>query len=142
MNKQEADILILLAETPFENQRVLSERSGRSLGSINKSLKTLKEAGYLTEDYRLTEQAELEFAAKRPRRAVILAAGFGMRMVPINLTSPKALLTVRGQRLIERLISQLQETGITDMTVVVGFMKDQFEYLIDTYGVKLLVNSE
>ena len=126
MNKQEADILILLAETPFENQRVLSERSGRSLGSINKSLKTLKEAGYLTEDYRLTEQAELEFAAKRPRRAVILAAGFGMRMVPINLTSPKALLTVRGQRLIERLISQLQETGITDITVVVGFMKDQF----------------
>ena len=142
MNKQEADILILLAETPFENQRVLSERSGRSLGSINKSLKTLKEAGYLTEDYRLTEQAEQEFAAKQPRRAVILAAGFGMRMVPINLTSPKALLTVRGQRLIERLISQLQETGITDITVVVGFMKDQFEYLIDTYGVKLLVNSE
>ena len=79
MNKQEADILILLAETPFENQRVLSERSGRSLGSINKSLKTLKEAGYLTEDYRLTEQAELEFAAKRPKRAVILAAGFGTR---------------------------------------------------------------
>lgn len=142
MNKQEADILILLAEKPFENQRILSEQSGRSLGSVNKSLKALKEAGYLTEDFRLTHLADQELSANRPRRAVILAAGFGMRMVPINLTSPKALLMVRGERLIERLIRQLHEVDITDITVVVGFMKDQFEYLIDTYGVKLLVNSE
>ena len=32
--------------------------------------------------------------------------------------------------------------GIRDITVVVGFMKEAYEYLIDDYGVKLLVNQE
>ncbi len=73
---------------------------------------------------------------------MILAAGFGMRMVPINLVAPKAFLEVRGERLIERLIRQLKEAGITDISVVVGFMKDTFEYLIDDYGVKLVYNRD
>ena len=142
MNKQEADILNLLAEKPFENQRILAERSGRSLGIINKSLKSLKEDGYLTDAFRLTEKAERELEESRPKRAVILAAGFGMRMVPINLTTPKAMLEVRGERLIERLIRQLHEANITDITVVAGFLKDEFEYLMDDYGVKLVINRE
>ena len=74
--------------------------------------------------------------------AIILAAGFGMRMIPINMKTPKALLEVNGERLIERLISQLHEVGITDITVVVGFMKDSFEYLRDKYGVDLVVNED
>lgn len=58
-------------------------------------------------------------------------------MVPANMTTPKALIEVNGERLIDRIISQLHEVGIEDITVVVGFMKDYFEYLIDEYGVKL-----
>ena len=44
-------------------------------------------------------------------------------MVPINVLQPKGLLEVHGEPLIERLITQLHEVGITDITVVVGFMK-------------------
>ena len=77
-----------------------------------------------------------------PKHAVILAAGFGMRMVPINLETPKALLEVQGEVLIERLIKQLHEVGIEDIDVVVGFMKERFEYLIDDYGVRLVINTE
>ena len=65
-----------------------------------------------------------------------------MRMVPINTSTPKALLEVNGEPLIERTIRQLHEAGVTNITVVVGFMKEQFEYLIDEYGVDLAVNSE
>ncbi len=77
---------------------------------------------------------------KNERNAVILAAGFGTRMVPINLSTPKALLKVKGEPLIERSIKQLHNAGIEDITVVVGFMKEAFEYLIDEYNVELLVN--
>ena len=98
------------------------------------------EEGYLNENAQLTEKAREEVKNKAPKNAIILAAGFGMRMVPINMTTPKALLEVNGEKLIDRLISQLQEVGITDITVIVGFMKDSFEYLIDEFGVKLVYN--
>lgn len=142
MNKQENDILNSLYREPFINQRVLAEMSGHSLGVVNRSIKTLMKNGYLSEDVRLTEKALKEFRAKKPKNAVILAAGFGMRMVPINMTTPKALLEVNGERLIDRLIKQLHEVGIQDITVVVGFMKDAFEYLIDEYGAKLVYNED
>ena len=48
-----------------------------------------------------------------------------MRMVPIKLTTSKALLEVKGERLIALLISQLLEVGINDITVVVGFLKEK-----------------
>ena len=43
--------------------------------------------------------------------------------------------------LIERIIEQLNEAGIFDISVVVGFMKEKFEYLIDKYDVTLIYNS-
>ena len=64
-----------------------------------------------------------------------------MRMVPINLSTPKALLEVNGERLIDRIVDQLKAAGINDITVVVGFMKDSFEYLIDE-GVDLVYNPD
>ena len=64
-----------------------------------------------------------------------------MRMVPINTEMPKGLLEVKGTPLIERLIEQLHEAGIKEIYVVVGFMKEKYEYLIDKYGVEIVVNS-
>lgn len=142
MNKQECDIMIALRDEPFVNQRVLAQRSGHSLGVVNKSVKSLAAEGCLDEQMQLTEKAQELFRQSAPRNAVILAAGFGMRMVPINLEIPKALLEVKGERLIERLIRQLHEAGIRDIRVVVGFMKEQFEYLMDDYGVELVINPD
>lgn len=142
MNKQENDILRTLFDEPFINQRILAETSGHSLGVVNRSIKSLINDGYLTEDIRPTQKAISEYNAKAPKNAIILAAGFGMRMVPINLTVPKALLVVNNEPLIERLIKQLHDVGITDITVIVGFMKERFDYLIDEYGVKLIVNND
>ena len=142
MNIQECDILKILFEEPFTSQRALSEQSGHSLGVVNRSLKALIREGYLDEEMRLTSRAEELRLQKRTGRAVILAAGFGMRMVPINLETPKAFLEVAGEPLIERQIRHLHEAGIREIYVVVGFMKERFEYLIDEYGVKLVVNRE
>ncbi len=142
MNKQQSDILNTLLQEPFINQRILSEASGHSLGIVNRSLKELMKEGYLDEMLQLTPKAAAEFQQKAPQRAIILAAGFGMRMVPINLELPKGLLEVNGESLIERTIRQLHEAGIREIYIVVGFMKERYEYLIDDYGVELVVNPE
>ena len=142
MNKQEADILRTIFVQPFINQRILSETSGHSLGVVNKSLKNLITEGYLDDKVRPTAKAKYEYKAKAPKNAIILAAGYGMRMVPINLATPKALLEVNGKPLIEWQIKLLHEVGVKDITIVVGFMKESFDYLIDEYGVELVVNPE
>ena len=136
------DILSSLFVEPFINQRVLSEKTGHSLGIVNKSIKNLIKNEYVDDEVRLTTKAKMEFKKQAPQNAIILAAGFGMRMVPINTETPKALLEVNGEVLIERTIKQLHEVGIKDIYVVVGFMKEKFEYLIDEYGVELIVNDE
>ena len=140
MNKQEADVLKTLFLEPFINQRILADLCGHSLGVVNRSLKNLITEGYLDEQIKVTTKAKSEMAWSAPKNAVILAAGFGMRMVPINTQSSKALLEVNGETIIERTIKQLHEIGVTEIYVVVGFMKEQFEYLIDEYGVELVVN--
>ncbi|MBQ6518518.1 MAG: NTP transferase domain-containing protein [Anaerolineaceae bacterium] len=140
LSKQEADVLLSLAEEPFINQRILAEKTGYSLGMMNRSLKQLVANGYLNEQIHLTDKGHELLTENAPRNAIILAAGFGMRMAPINFTTPKALLEVNDERLIDRLISQLHEAGVKDVTVIVGFMKDSFEYLIDDYGVDLIYN--
>ena len=71
-----------------------------------------------------------------------MAAGFGSRFVPLTFETPKGLLEVFGERMIERQIKQLHAVGITDITIVVGYLKEKFDYLIDKYQVKLLYNPE
>lgn len=142
MNRQEMDLLNILSDAQFENQRLLAEVSGYSLGSVNRALRNLISAGYLNDDMDLTQMAKEELAANAPRNAIILAAGVGMRMVPVNTETSKGLIEVGGEPLIERIISQLHEAGIYEIHIVVGFMKESYEYLIDKYGVDLLVNAE
>ena len=142
MNIIEADILKSLQKSPFVNQRALADATGYSLGKVNQTIKILCTEGYLDNLMQLTDKAKALINENTPKNAVILAAGSGMRMVPVNLSFPKALLEVNGEKLIERLIRQLHDAGITDITVVVGFMKESFEYLIDEYGVDLVVNSD
>lgn len=139
MNSLKQDILNNLIKEPFINQRILAAQTGHSLGIVNRSIKELISEGYLDEEIRPTEKALREAKEKAPKNAIILAAGFGMRMVPINTETPKGLLEIKGERLIECTIRQLHEVGITEIYVVVGFMKEQYEYLIDEYGVDLIV---
>ncbi|GHU72161.1 choline kinase [Spirochaetia bacterium] len=74
--------------------------------------------------------------------AIILAAGFGSRFIPLTYEIPKSLIKVHGKPMIERQIEQLLEKGITEIIVVVGHMKEKFNYLIDKYGVTLIYNPE
>ena len=150
LSTQEADILTALNNHTFNNQRELATYTGHALGVVNKSVRNLidhKLVVVSTDSYGvskivLTDNAKIMLADSKPKHAIILAAGFGMRMVPINLETPKALLSVNGERIIERIIKQLRTVGVNDIHIVVGFMKERFEYLMDKYNVDLIVNSD
>lgn len=74
-------------------------------------------------------------------RAIIMAAGLGNRLNPITLTTPKPLIKVNGVRMIDTAISALHKNGITEIYVVVGYLKEQFKSLEKDYpGVVLLEN--
>ncbi len=136
------DVMNELVRKPFVSQRDLAKETGYSLGTINRCIHELRNEGYIDVLNMPTEKARRFLMDRKPKNAVILAAGYGMRMVPINTETPKGLLTVYGEPLIERLICQLHEAGIFDIYVIVGFMKEQYEYLIDKYSIKLIVNPE
>ena len=148
LTTQESDILIALSKKRFYSQRELASFTGHALGMVNKAVRFLQDAKLVeiaTDSFGhkkilLTSEAESLLTSRSPHNAIILAAGFGMRMVPINLETPKALLSVNGEKLIERTIKQLQEAGVQEIHIVVGFMKEKFEYLMDKYGVDLIVN--
>ena len=140
MNIIELDVLNNLATEEYFNQRMVSEDTGYSIGSVNGAIKHLVEDNYLDDDFKPTDKALELMKECAPKNAIILAAGTGMRSIPINTQISKAMVEVNGEPLIERVIKQLREVNIQDIYVVVGFMKEQFEYLIDLYNVKLIVN--
>ena len=76
------------------------------------------------------------------RNAIIMAAGTASRFAPLSYEKPKGLLQVKGEILIERQIRQLQEAGISDIIVVVGYMAEKFMYLKDKFGVTIVINED
>lgn len=74
--------------------------------------------------------------------AIILAAGKSEQFAPFTYEKPKGLFRVKGEILIERQIEQLQEAGVKEIYIVIGYMKEKFFYLEQKYGVRLLVNNK
>ena len=74
--------------------------------------------------------------------AIIMAAGLSSRFAPISYERHKALIEVKGEVLIERQIRQLKEAGIKEIILVVGYKKEQFYYLEEKMGVKIVENTE
>ncbi len=75
------------------------------------------------------------------KRAIIMAAGVGERMKPVTLHTPKPLVRINGVRLIDTVIQSLHRNGITEIYVVTGYLKEQFESLEEEYpGLKLIEN--
>lgn len=138
-----------ILEQPDVTQRELARCLDVSLGTAHGLLKECMEQGLIRESgqgekkkWELLEGGRKRLAPYKVDGALITAAGFGSRFVPLTFETPKGLLEVFGERMIERQIRQLHEAGVYDITIAVGYLKEKFEYLIDKFGVKLLYNPE
>ena len=144
ISEKQFKFLSFLLDHPQEDftQRELAEELGLSLGKVNSLFKEMKEAQFLDQEGHLSELGKKALEPFRVQNAVIMAAGMSSRFAPLSYEIPKGLLKVKGQRLIEREIEQLQEAGIEDITVIVGYMQEKMFYLAEKYGVKIVVNND
>ncbi|WP_207142732.1 nucleotidyltransferase family protein [Roseibium aggregatum] len=63
----------------------------------------------------------------RPSHAMILAAGYGKRMRPLTATTPKPLIEVNGQALIDHGMDRLATAGVSTCVVNVHYLADLVE---------------
>ena len=134
-------ITIIEKEKTKLSQRELSKLSGLSLGTVNKVISTLLENGLIDNDNLITEKGLEKLEPYRVKRAIFLAAGFGSRMVPITLNTPKPLVLVHGKRIIETLLDAVVKAGISDIIIVTGYLGEQFEILQKKYpNIKFIHN--
>lgn len=75
--------------------------------------------------------------------AILMAAGMGSRMLPLTERIPKPLIKVFGKSMIETIIDALEKHEIKHIYIVVGYKKEQFEFLQTKYpNVTLVENKE
>lgn len=141
MMNDKFEICYLIYKDQNLNQRAIAHKLDFALGKVNKLIKELEtELMIINEDgYHLTEVGMAFLESHRVDNAIIMAAGFGSRFVPITYDTPKGLLEVHGEVVIERQIKQLHEAEIFDITIVVGYLKEKFEYLTDKFGEKFYI---
>ena len=58
--------------------------------------------------------------------AVVLVGGFGTRLRPLTLTTPKPLLPIANVRQLEHLIASLGVAGVTEVVLAIGFKPEPF----------------
>ena len=114
------------------SQRKLSELTNHSLGSVNNVIKELSEQK-LIDDNGITKKGLDVLEQYRVKKAVFFAAGFGSRLVPITLNTPKPLVRVNGKRIIDGLLDAVIAAGIEDITIVRGYLSEQFDQLLYKY---------
>jgi MurNAc alpha-1-phosphate uridylyltransferase len=61
----------------------------------------------------------------KPTKAMVLAAGLGLRMRPLTDTMPKPLVPVAGQPLLDHVLDKLAAAGVNDAIVNVHYLPDQ-----------------
>lgn len=125
------------------SQREISKATNLSLGTVNKTITNLLERKLINEDNLITKEGLNSLKPYRVKRAIFLAAGFGSRMVPITLNTPKPMVLVNGKRIIETLLDAVVKAQIEEIIIVTGYLSEQFEVLLKKYpNIKFVYNDK
>ena len=137
LNQFEVLTLIEREQDKKITQRELAKKCNISLGLTNKVLLELQEQELIkikdNSEYMVTLKGYEWLEPYRVKKAIFMAAGFGSRMVPVTLNTPKPLIKVHGKRIIDTLLDAVLAAGITDITIVRGYLSEQFDLLLKKY---------
>lgn len=81
----------------------------------------------------ITDAGRAALEPYRVRRMIIIAAGYGSRLRPITINTPKPLVRVHGVRIIDSLLDAAAAAGIEDIVLVRGYLGEQFDQLLAKY---------
>jgi MurNAc alpha-1-phosphate uridylyltransferase len=83
------------------------------------------------------------FMPVKPKTAMVLAAGLGLRMRPITNTIPKPLVQVAGKTLLDHVLDKLAEAGVEKAVVNVHYLPDQIiRHVADRQHPHIVVSDE
>ena len=123
------------------SQRDIASLTNLSLGTINKVVSSLLDNKLIDDNNMITKEGLDSLEPYRVKRAIFLAAGFGSRMVPITLNTPKPMVLVHGKRIIETLLDAVVKAEIPEIIIVTGYLGEQFEILLKKYpNIKFIEN--
>lgn len=129
LSKRQFDILEILAEEKeILTQKQIGEQTGYSLSVISETVCELIKAGVVVNG-KITHLGLEALEQYKVKRAIFIAAGFGTRMVPLTFNTPKPLIRVHGQRIIDGLIDVCLNAGIDEIYIVRGYLAEQFDQL-------------
>lgn len=133
LSKEQFAVLAAEAECDFPlTERQLVKDTGCDIDTVRSTLSTLVNRGLLFKG-RVTSLGLDALEPYRVRRAVFLSAGFGSRLVPITINTPKPLVRVHGVRIIDRLIDACLAADISEIVIVRGYLAEQFDQLLYKY---------
>ena len=139
LTKNQFDVLVELTKGNF-SQRELAEKTGHSLGTVNATMRKLIALGFV-QDKGITKKGLNVLENYRAKRAIFVAAGFGSRLVPVTLKTPKPLVPVHGKRIIDGLIDACLAVGITEIYIIRGYLAEKFDALKEKYpSIKFIEN--
>ena len=141
LSRSKFDILQAMEEAGgILNSEKIAKRTGMPEETVKSTVQELTEEGLVLEG-KITDKGIEALEPYRVKRAVFIAAGFGSRLVPITINTPKPLVRVHGIRIIDRLIDACLENGIDEIYIVRGYLAEQFDQLLYKYPmIKFLEN--
>lgn len=120
------DIKISRSKVFTELKKLASERA---IKSVNNTIEITSKGHCLLEPYRV-------------RRAVIMGAGFGSRMMPATKNCPKPMVKINGKRIIETQLDALINAGIRDITIIRGYKKEKYDALLNKYPFLAFIDND
>lgn len=146
LSKYLFEILVYIDSCDKEkiSQRDISSNTKLSLGTVNKVISDLLQNELIVineQKITVTKKGYKTLEPYKVKRAIFLAAGFGSRLVPITLNTPKPLVMVHGRKIIETLLDAVVKAGIEEIILVRGYLKDEFDILLKKYpNIKFIDN--
>ena len=131
LTREEFEILAQLDQCE-QSQHQPQQSTDMSPDTGNNTLKTLHAKGLINKN-KVTQAGLAALEPYRVKRAIFIAAGFGVRMAPITFNTPKPLVRVKGMRIIDRLIDACIQADIHDIYIVRGYLAEQFDQLLYKY---------
>ena len=133
LNRDLFDFMCFLHENEgLESLSKISTARWSNTIDIENTLKSLISLGYI-HGFQITDAGYEALEPYRAKRAVFVAAGFGTRLVPVTLNTPKPLVRVHGRRIIDGLIDACLAAGIEEIYIVRGYLAEQFDQLLYKY---------
>ena len=141
LTRKQFDVLTCIERNADKlSQRKIAEEIKMSIGAVNKVIADLT-AAHLIENGTITDSGYAALEPYRVKKAIFIAAGFGSRLVPITLNTPKPLVRVNGVRMIDTLLDAVVAVGIDEIYIVRGYLGEQFDQLLIKYpNIKFLEN--